>query len=109
MTATLHIEHAITDYPTWKAAFDRFADARSQAGVTAQRIRLLEDDVRHIIIDLDFDAPALAHAFAAFLHERVWMTGNAPALVGAPTTRVFIEAPSDRAPIGQARASGMRS
>ena len=22
--ATLHIEHAITDFPTWKAAFDRF-------------------------------------------------------------------------------------
>ena len=31
MTATLHIEHEITDYPTWKAAFDRFADARTQA------------------------------------------------------------------------------
>ena len=91
MTATLHIEHAITDFPTWKAAFDRFADARSQAGVTAHRIRFLEDDPCQIVIDLDFDAPAPAHAFSTFLHERVWGTGNAPALAGVPTTRVLIE------------------
>jgi hypothetical protein len=91
MTATLHIEHAITDYPTWKAAFDRFADARSQAGVTAHRIRFVEEDPRQIVIDLDFDAPPLAHAFSAFLHKRVWGTGTAPALMGAPTTRVLIE------------------
>jgi hypothetical protein len=92
MTATLHIEHAITDYPTWKVAFDRFADARTQAGVTAHRIRLLEDDPRQIVIDLDFDAPPLAHAFSTFLHARVWGTGNAPALAGTPSTRVLIEA-----------------
>ena len=91
MSATLHIEHAITDYPTWKAAFDRFADARTQAGVTAHRIRLLEDDPCQIVIDLDFDAPPSAHAFSLFLHERVWETGNAPALRGEPTTRVLVE------------------
>lgn len=91
MTATLHIEHGITDYPTWKAAFDRFADARSQAGVTAHRIRLLENDPRQIVIDLDFDTSHLAHAFSAFLHQKVWVTGNAPALVGAPVTRILVE------------------
>ena len=91
MTATLHIEHAITDYPTWKAAFDRFADARDQAGVTAHRVRILEEDPRQIVIDLDFDAPPRAHAFSRFLHERVWETGNAPALLGTATTRVLIE------------------
>lgn len=91
MTATLHIEHAITDYPTWKAAFDRFADARAQAGVTAHRIRLLEEDPRQIVIDLDFHEAAPAHDFSAFLHERVWGSGDAPALVGAPTTRVLVE------------------
>ena len=90
MTATLHIEHAITDYPTWKAAFDRFADARTRAGVTAHRIWVAEEDPRQIVIELDFDAPSLAHAFAAFLRERVWGTANAPALVGAPTTRVLV-------------------
>lgn len=32
--ATLHIEHAITDDTSWKAAFDRFADCCREAGVT---------------------------------------------------------------------------
>lgn len=92
MTATLHIEHEITDFGTWKAAFDRFDDARVRGGVLAHRVRLHEDDARQIVIDLDFDSTSRAHAFAAFLHEKVWGTGNAPALIGAPRTRVLIEA-----------------
>lgn len=94
VTATLHIEHKITDYPSWKAAFDRFADIRKQAGVTNHRIRLDEDDDRHIVIDLDFDSTSHAHAFAAFLHDNVWGTSNAPALLGTPTARVLVEADS---------------
>ena len=50
-----------------------------------------EEDPHQIVIDLDFDSTAPAHAFAALLHERVWGTGNSPALVGAPTTRVLVE------------------
>lgn len=92
MTATLHIEHEITDYPTWKAAFDRFADVRHRSGVTAHRVRLDEVNDRHIFIDLDFESTSRAHAFAAFLHDNVWGTANAPALVGTPTTRVLVEA-----------------
>jgi hypothetical protein len=34
---TLTIEHAITDFSTWKTAFDLFSDARAQAGVVADR------------------------------------------------------------------------
>jgi hypothetical protein len=92
MFATLQIEHQITDYKTWLTAFDRFADARTQGGVVASRVRLCEDDARRIVIDLDFDSTAAAHAFEAFLRERVWGTGTAPALVGAPATRVLVEA-----------------
>ena len=92
MTATLHIEHAITDYTTWKTAFDRFADVRAQAGVTGHRIRVHEAAPDRIVIDLDFATTAAAHAFAAFLHEKVWSTGNAPALVGAPATQVLVDA-----------------
>lgn len=36
---TLSIEHAISDFPTWKQAFDRFAEARERAGVRSHRIR----------------------------------------------------------------------
>lgn len=33
--ATLHIQHPISDTGTWKAAFDRFAEARAKSGVRA--------------------------------------------------------------------------
>ncbi len=92
MTATLHIEHEITDYATWKQAFDRFADVRDHRGVTAYRIRLDEVNDRHIVIDLDFESAAAAHAFAAFLHDSVWGTVNSPALVGTPTSRILVQA-----------------
>ena len=95
MTATLHIEHEITDYATWKQAFDRFADARDHRRCHRYRIRLDEDNDRHIVIDLDFDSAAPAHAFAAFLHDSVWGTVNSPALVGTPTTRILVRPADD--------------
>lgn len=91
MTTTLHIEHRITDYPTWRSAFDRFVDARRTAGVIAHRIHLEESDDRALVIDLDFATTEQAQAFADFLRQTVWADpGNAPALVGAPETRLLV-------------------
>lgn len=36
---TLHIEHAISDFAQWNAAFERFAEARTRSGVRAQRVQ----------------------------------------------------------------------
>lgn len=87
---TLHIEHVITSYSDWKAAFDRFADMRAQAGVRRHVIRQPVDDPRYVVIDLDFDSTAAAQAFLDVLRERVWPSReNAPALEGAPMTRIL--------------------
>ncbi|MFN8422716.1 MAG: hypothetical protein U0470_04725 [Anaerolineae bacterium] len=87
---TLHIEHSITSFVDWKAAFDRFADMRAQAGVRSHVIRQPVDDPRYVVIDLDFDSTAAAQAFLDVLRERVWPSQeNAPALEGAPTTRIL--------------------
>jgi hypothetical protein len=87
---TLHIEHAITDYATWKAAFDRFADARAQAGVRGHRIQRPSDDPAYVLIDLDFPSDSDASAFLTFLRTRVWASAeSAPALVGSPRTRIL--------------------
>jgi hypothetical protein len=86
---TLHIEHAISDYRTWATAFARFADARSEAGVRHERIRRAVDDDTWIVIDLGFDTPEAATAFLSFLRTNVWGTPLAPALVGAPATRIL--------------------
>lgn len=90
VTFTLSIEQAITDYPAWKAAFDRFADARAQAGVLADRIRRSVDNRSHLVIDLDFATKERAEAFRHFLTTAVWSNpDNSPALSSRPTTRIL--------------------
>ena len=87
---TLRIEHAISDYPTWKAAFDRLADVRRRAGVRGFAIRRPADDQHYLMLDLEFDGPEGAEAFGRFLTERVWSSPtSAPALAGVPRTRIL--------------------
>ena len=87
---TLHIEHAISDFGTWSAAFERFAEARATFGVRAQRVQQPIDDPNYIVVDLDFDTPDEASRFLGFLRAKVWSTAsNAPALVGAPQAKIL--------------------
>jgi hypothetical protein len=87
---TLHIQHPITDFDTWASAFNRFADARRQAGVRSQRLRRPVDDRKYVVIDLDFDTTDEATAFRRFLETQVWgIQENAPALVGSPETMIL--------------------
>lgn len=93
--ATLHIEHAITDFPTWKAAFDRFGPKRAEGGVTAERIYQPVDDVAYVLLQLDFPTVQQAEGFRQFLETRVWSTpGMSPGLSGAPRARVLVDAPA---------------
>ncbi|HEX9031686.1 MAG TPA: hypothetical protein VF834_07545 [Streptosporangiaceae bacterium] len=88
--ATLRIEHAISDYDIWQQAFDRFAEARANAGVRGLAISRPVDDPQYLMLDLEFDSAGQAEAFASFLHEHVWTSPeSSPALVGAPRTRVL--------------------
>jgi hypothetical protein len=90
--ATLHIEHRITDFTTWKTAFDRFAQRRSQAGVTAYRIYRPHDDAAYVVVQLDFPSVEQALAFRAFLESRVWsVPANSPGLAGSPRASVLVD------------------
>ena len=92
---TLHIEHAISDFDQWLTAFQRFADARAQAGVRAHRVQRPVYDPNYVVIDLDFDTVDDAQRFLGFLQTKVWSSPqNAPALVGAPQTRILQSAPA---------------
>ncbi len=94
--ATLHIEHAITDFEVWNAAFKRFADVRARSGVRASRVQHPVDDLHRVVIDLDFDSADEAHRFLSFLQANVWSSPeNAPALVGAPHAQVLMPAATD--------------
>jgi hypothetical protein len=90
IVVTLQIEHAITDYGTWKQAFDRFADMRRDGGVLCHRIQRPHNDERYVLIELDFGTGEEASKFLDFLTNKVWSTpANAPALVGTPQTRLL--------------------
>ena len=82
---TLHIEHPITGYEQWRAAFDRAADLRADGGVIAERVSQPIDDDRYIVVQLDFDDAARAAAFLAVLRTRIWIDpARAPGLSGSP-------------------------
>ena len=88
----LHIEHPITAYPTWREAFDRFADARVGAGVLSTRLARPIHDDHYMVIDLGFATPAAAQSFLAFLVQHVWATpASSPGLAGTPRTMILDE------------------
>jgi len=88
--ATLRIEHEISDYKTWKTAFDSFAAARAQAGVDGVAIRQPVDDPKYVMLDLEFDTAGRAQEFAKFLAQHVWSSpASSPGLAGEPRTRIL--------------------
>ena len=93
--ATLHIEHLITDLGTWKAASDRFAEAREKSGARSHRIPRPVDDAHDVVIDLDFQTLGEAQKPLGFLPTTVWAsTQNAP----PPPPQARILEPADAAP-----------
>ncbi len=86
----LHIEHPVTDFGTWKQAFDGFAGLRGSAGVRGHVVRRPLDDAHYVVIDLEFGTPEEARAFLEVLRTRIWaLPANSPALAGAPVTRLL--------------------
>ena len=85
----LQIEHPISDFDTWKEAFDSFADFRQRSGVRRYRVLQPTDDPNYVIIELGFDGPSEAESFLAWLRREVWSSREAaPALMGEPQTRI---------------------
>lgn len=87
--STLHIEHPISDYLTWKAAFDRAAPLRAKGQVRAYEIHQPVEDPTYVIVRLEFDDTGAARAFLTTL-EQVWKNAEAaPALRGVPRVRIL--------------------
>jgi hypothetical protein len=93
---TLHIEHPITDYGTWRTAFDSFAEARLRAGVISEHVARPIDDPRYIVVTLGFESTERAVGFRHFLETQVWSSPTAsPGLKGVPKTAILEPAPAD--------------
>ncbi|MDX6554876.1 MAG: hypothetical protein QOD86_1071 [Miltoncostaeaceae bacterium] len=97
---TLRIEATVSDFDTWKAAFDRDELGRASGGVRALRIHRPVDDPNCALIDLDFDGPDDAGAFMATL-ERFWAR-VAPGSVLLETPRARLVEPVETAALAPA-------
>jgi hypothetical protein len=84
---TLLIEHPITDFAAWRAAFGRFAEQRRAHGVRAEHVYQPVDDPRYVVITLDFLDVAQAGRFREFLTEKVWSTASV--LTATPRTAIL--------------------
>ncbi|MEC5190563.1 MULTISPECIES: hypothetical protein [unclassified Arthrobacter] len=90
---TLQIEHGIADFGLWKSAFDRDPVDRAASGVIAHRISRPVEDPLYVVVELDFTLRSQAEALLANLEANVWTSpAAAPALQGAPKTRILEEA-----------------
>ncbi|MEO6826842.1 MAG: hypothetical protein ABI255_06345 [Microbacteriaceae bacterium] len=86
---TLRIEHPISDFSVWKAAFDRDPANRKASGVRQYAISQPFDDAHYVLIDLDFETVAQAEGLRSAM-QRVWASGAAaPALAGVPRTQIL--------------------
>lgn len=86
---TLRIEHGISDFGTWKAAFDNDPARRQESGVVRYSIHQPVDDEHYVLIDLEFDQVDAARAMLAKLRH-VWESPQAaPALAGLPRTSII--------------------
>jgi hypothetical protein len=84
----LPIAHPISDYDTWKAAFDRDPVQRRQSGVHRYTIHRPVDDPHFVLLDLDFDTQVEAESLLARLLLLWQCPTAAPALAGTPHTRI---------------------
>ncbi len=90
---TVHIEHPISDFTTWKAAFDRAAPLRAESRVRGYQIHRPIDDPAYVTIRLDFDDIVDANTFLEKLRQ-LWTNREAtPALRGTPQVRLLERMP----------------
>jgi hypothetical protein len=84
----LRLEHAISDFQLWKAAFDRDPVHRAQSGVRSHRVYRPLDDPNYVAVDLEFDTSEEAERFQVALGQLWRSRQDAPALIGTPQVRI---------------------
>lgn len=86
---TLHIEHGISDFTTWKTIFDRNEALRQECNVRGFDIHQPMDDAAYVTIRVELDSVDDAKKLLARL-EVAWANRDlTPALRGKPVTRIL--------------------
>ncbi len=82
----LQIEHSVSNFEAWKAAFESDPANRKKAGVRRYRVLRPIDNPNYVIIDLEFDSVDQAEGLLAALRE-VWR-GVQGTLIESPRVRI---------------------
>jgi len=84
---TLHIEHQVGDFDTWKRnAFDADPLGRAKAGVVRHRVFQSTSDPNYVLIDLEFASLPEAEAMEKALRN-LWR--NPLAHIEGPSARII--------------------
>ena len=91
----LRIEHPVSDFDSWKKAFDSDPVGREKSGVRRYRVLRPIDDPRYVMIDLEFDTTRQAEALLTAMrvvwgHVQVKIVSNPQArIVEAVETKEY--------------------
>ena len=80
---TLFVRQTISDYKTWRKAYDDFASTRQRLGVTAATVYQAADNLNDITVAHDFATLEAAQDFAKSVELTKAMQNGGVA--GAPT------------------------
>lgn len=87
MTVILQIEHPVTDFASWKQAFDADPIGRRAMGVRRHRVMCPAAEPRVVAVELEFDDTASAEICLAALRE-LWK-GVEGAVMRDPQVCIF--------------------
>jgi hypothetical protein len=89
MSATLVVQHHVSDYAAWRKVYDELEPLRAQHGCIAQRVMRLPDDGNELFITHDFTTAEQAGSFAQdpALGEAMGRAG----VEGAPQIEIFTD------------------
>lgn len=87
MTIILRVEHTVSNFDEWKKVFDSDPLGRKKSGVRRYRIMRQIDNTSFVMLDLEFDDPKEAEAFAAKLRN-LWVSAQGQKLMQYPQLRI---------------------
>ena len=90
MAVTAMVQHRVADYDTWRKAYDGFAGAQKEGGVTRQSVYRAKDDPSNLLVMHGFATAADAEAFLASTELRDAM--QQAGVEGKPRIQIYQDA-----------------
>lgn len=87
MSIMLRIEHGVSNFDSWKKAFDSDPIGRQKSGVRRYRILRPTDDTNYVMIDMEFDSLKAAENFGSALRN-LWGSTEAQKVMQNPKLRI---------------------